>query len=61
MSKDKETLPYSIQHQENHRRAAKLYPNGFGRSGMAAIGNGGVNYYHGSKHERPTKNTNDTK
>lgn len=57
---DKEILPYSLQHQENHRRAAELYPNGFGRSGMAAIGNGGSNYYHGAKDERPPKNTNDT-
>lgn len=57
---DKETLPYSLQHQANHERSKQLYPNGFGRSGMAAIGNGGANYYHGAKDERPAKNTNDT-
>lgn len=45
----------------NLERCKELYPNGFGMSGMAAIGNGGVNYYHGTKRERPTKNTNGDK
>lgn len=46
---------YSMQHKETLRRAAELYPNGFGRSGMAAVGNGGNNYYHGTKAPQPER------